>query len=267
VSGSLDSPLVAFLDLERDGDVFRPGPRVREGGMFGGELLALGLRSAAATVEGAVPHSLHAYFLRGRRDGELTARVAALRDGRSMSVRQVSVWSGDDELFTMTASFHRAEARDDWSRPLPTAPDPEGAGPWKDDPYTRLDDTLPFDIRHVEVPGPGAESSTARLWARAHGPLPDDPVLHACGQAMVSDMRTGAAAAHHVRSPWSGLASLDHAMWFHRQARADEWFLVDIRPLSAGGGRGLVVGSVHAIDGVQAASFAQEVLVRTGATQ
>jgi acyl-CoA thioesterase-2 len=159
----------------------------------------------------------------------------------------------------MTASFHQPEERDDHAVAIPTAPDPNAAGPWKGDPHANLDATLPFDVRHVLLTD--HDEATMRLWARVRGSLPADPLLAACAQAMASDLRTGAAAAAPLGS-FGGAVSLDHAMWFHRQVPADDWFLVDIRPQSVASGRGLVVGTVHGIDGRLAATFAQEALVR-----
>lgn len=252
--------LVAFLALDGDGTHRTSGSRVRNGPLFGGELLALGLRAAAATVDsGQQPHALHAHFLARGRPERISAEVATVRDGRTLSLRQVSVEEGGAELFTMMASFHRPEERDEHASAMPPAPDPDGVGPWKADPHTALDDTLPFEIRHVSLASD--DQATIRLWARVRGSLPVDPVLAACAQAMATDMRTGAAASAQLGS-FHGAVSLDHAMWFHRSVPADDWFLIDIRPRSVAAGRGLVVGTVHGIDGRLAATFAQEALVR-----
>ena len=257
--------LVAYLKLSGSRP-FRSGPRVRSGAVFGGELLALGLRAAAACApHDVLPHSLHAFFLRGG-DGApaLVADVTPVRDGRSLRVREVSISAGAGERCRIVVSFHRAEDRDDYAAPPPLAPDPDGPGPWRDDPFTYLDDSLPFDVRHVSAPTSAADPATVRFWARTRGQLPAEPVLHLCAQAMASDMRTGVAAAAPLKAPWGGAISLDHVMWFHRPIRADEWFLVDIRPHSVAAGRGLVAGSVYAPNGTLGASFGQELLVRPG---
>jgi acyl-CoA thioesterase-2 len=239
--------------------------------LFGGALLAQALRAAAAsTDQDKHPHSLHAAFVRAGQAGNgVEFQVTRTRDGRSFSTRQVTVWQGERVLATVTASFHRDE------------PSPEYQSP-ADGPVPRPDDELlaarassgpsALGIDVVDVSEPGEPRYLA--WARSREPLPADRVLHACAMAYASDSGAPGVAAtaigllaggpdrQHGDAPMT--ASLDHAIWFHRAGRCDDWFLVSAVPLSTAGSRGLVLGSLRDRSGRHLASFTQEMLIRVG---
>jgi len=265
---------LAVLAVEQlENDVFRawnpPQPNNRfQQSLFGGQVAAHAMRAAVSTVEPAhLPHSLHGYFLRpGRNDAETLLHVQRIRDGRSFTTRTVVATQDDEPIFTLTASFHRDEPGGDFATAIaPDVPLPDDIArdgpvfdPWGED--------SPFD--RVEVP----EYSHARMspvprramWIRVRADLPDDPGLHAAILTFVSDM--GVLASVHAARGGSGIpsmaASLDHAVWFHRPARADEWLLFDVAARSSAGSRGLGIGSMHTADGRHVASISQEGLVR-----
>jgi acyl-CoA thioesterase II len=237
------------------------------GHLFGGHTLALALRAAAATVPGSLrPQSLHAYFLDpGRAGVPLTLDVHRWRNGRSFAVRQVTVGQDGGTPLLLTASFHVGEHGPDWHAPLPEAPPmPEELRP---DP-SLLGSIDPVEFRPVA--GPRDERPAAGLprlhpyWARPRRPLPEDPVLSACAIAFVSDyMLVGAAQVPGAPAPAGGtVASIDHALWFHRAAAYDDWLLFSADPASVASARGLSRGSVHDRTGRLVASFTQETLLR-----
>lgn len=260
-----------LLDLEEAGvDAYRAGHLAGWEGrrVFGGQVAAQALRAALHTVPEDRPvHSLHAYFiLPGRHTEAIRYRVDRVRDGRSFHTRRVAADQGDEVIFEMLASFHRREEGPDYQVPTPPVPRPQGSGA---EPRFggRLRRVLPFDVREVgpTPPGEGGWPSTRRAWMRATGPLPDDPGLHACILAFVSDMGMVFAARAPVEEEgWDRImgASLDHALWFHRPIRADDWFLYDQRAVSNAGARGLAHGTMHAEDGTLGVTVAQEALLR-----
>lgn len=262
---------LGLLDLAEVGpDTYRgdhlPGWEGRR--VFGGQVAAQALRAALATVPADRPvHSLHAYFiLPGSRTEPIDYRVDRVRDGRSFRTRHVAACQGDHVIFEMLSSFHRHEDGPDYQVPTPPAPPPDDAT--GDVPFGgRLRRVLPFDIRELgpTPPGEGGWPSTRRAWMRASEPLPEDPGLHACILAFVSDMGMVFAARAPVEAGgWDRImgASVDHAMWFHRPVRADEWFLYDQRAVSNAGARGLAHGTMHTEDGALGATIAQEALLR-----
>ncbi|GAB2829840.1 acyl-CoA thioesterase II [Actinocorallia aurea] len=238
---------------------------------YGGQLLAQGLVAAAGTVPGAVPaHSLHAYFLRGgdpRKDTAFTVR--RLRDGRRLSSRAVEISQDDRVLATMTVSFaapaeglsHQAKAPDVAPpEALPTLV--EWSGSHGADPE-HLWDMPTVDTRVApDVPPHGSLA-----WHRMAGSAPDDPALHQALLVYLSDVTTlaGVLVPHGMPlgvevadgQVWDAV-SLDHAVWFHRAARADDWLLFVQDSPVAEGGRGLVRADVFAADGLLVASIAQE---------
>ena len=255
-----------LLALEPLGDDAFLAPTPSEGPprLFGGQVAAQSLRAATLTVEaGRPPHSLHAYFMRPGRPGTpLRLDVDRMRDGRSFTTRQVTASQEGEAIFTLTASFHAAEEGDDWQLPAPSGiavPDslpPPTNGP----PFAVM---LPFDIRPTREPAPDGFPLRHPFWLRAREVTDADPALHACVLAFLSDM----AVVSSARAPGStvgrfGGASLDHAMWFHRPARADEWLLFSVDPVSNAGARGLALGTLHDRAGVRVASIAQEALLR-----
>lgn len=234
--------------------------------LFGGQVASQSLRAATLTVPAdRPPHSLHAYFVRPGRPGvPLQLHVERVRDGRSFTTRQVTAAQDGEPIFTLIASFHGAEEGDDWQLPAPTgAGDPDGAE-LPPSPVSAFASMSPFDIRPTRVPDPGGWPIIHPLWVKTKRALPDDPALHACVLAFISDMGVVGSA----RAPGSILpkqfmgASIDHAMWFHRPARTDEWLLFSVEPVSNSGARGLARGWLHTREGTLVASIAQEALLR-----
>jgi acyl-CoA thioesterase-2 len=263
--------LLSVLELERiDRDIFRawnpPQPGGRRHALFGGQVAAHALRAATMTVENDhFPHSLHGYFLRpGKADAPTILRVDRIRDGRSFTTRTVVALQDGEAIFSLTASFHKDEPGRQFQTSLDTAvPTPDellAAGVQTHDWWGT---GTPFD--RVEVPERYHAGRPRRLmWVRTRGPIPDDRALHACVLTYISDMGVvGAVRAALGRLEERGMgASLDHSVWFHRHARADEWLLFDVESRSNAGARGLGVGSLHTLDGTHVASIAQEALVR-----
>jgi acyl-CoA thioesterase-2 len=241
--------------------------------LFGGALVAQALRAAAASADPEKhPHSLHATFVRAGRAGRgVELAVARTRDGRSFSTREVTVSQGERVVMTMTASFHRDEPSPEYQRPADMAvPDPAGAfPPGRARPPGRSRRAM-LGIDIVEIGEPGDTRYLA--WARSRQALPADRVLHACTMAFVSDCGAPGVAAWAIGLAAGGpdgsrdgtpmTTSLDHAMWFHRPGRCDDWVLVSAVPLSTSGSRGLILGSLHDRDGRHLASFTQEMLIR-----
>ncbi|MGQ0776378.1 MAG: acyl-CoA thioesterase II [Pseudonocardiales bacterium] len=273
--------LVALLDLERiEENIFRgvspPESPVR---VFGGQVAAQALVAAGRTVppERGV-HSLHAYFIRpGDPRVPIVYEVDRIRDGRSFTTRRAVAIQHGEAIFALSASFQLAEEGLVHADEMPLVAPPEQL----DDLETwvrRAGDTqtligrfpLPFDLRYVTPPvwASGAEQSrseqSSQLWMRVDGVLPDDPLVHVCVLAYASDLTLlGAVTACHDQPLESvRAASLDHAMWFHRPLRADEWVLYDCTSPSASGGRGLAIGRFFSRDGRLIATVVQEGLVR-----
>ena len=257
-----------LLNLEPDGDDCWLAATPAEGPprLFGGQVAAQSLRAATLTVDpGRPPHSLHAYFIRPGRPGvPLELSVERTRDGRSFTTRHVTAAQDGEAIFILSASFHSGEEGDDWHLPGPAGlPDPDDIEA-PESPFHRFATMSPFEMRPVHPPEPGAFPVRHPMWVRAAGPLGDDPALHACVITFMSDM----GVVGSVRSPVSARpvefmgASLDHAVWFHRPARADEWLLFSVDPVTNAAARGLARGSFHTRDGVLVASIAQEALLR-----
>jgi acyl-CoA thioesterase-2 len=193
-------------------------------------------------------------------------RVDRIRDGRSFTTRNVLAIQGDETIFSMSASFHHQEEGEEYQLPMADdVPDPEETPP----PAFMPRPMGGMDFREVG-PTPmapdGTYRSTRRVWMRATDELPDDPDVHASVIAFLSDMGVVMAARppHHGQD-WRNMmgASLDHALWFHRRIRADEWLLYDLHSLSTSNARGLVRGTMHTRDGVLGVSVTQEALIRT----
>ncbi|TQS42731.1 acyl-CoA thioesterase II [Cryptosporangium phraense] len=223
--------------------------------MFGGQPVAQALRAAGLTVpEGRLPHSLHGYFLRAGDAGQPTDfRVDRDRDGGSYSARRVTALQRDEVIFTMSCSFTTtADGPDVDDVPAPDVPGPENPVPMGR--IVSMETALP------PYPYPGSAWPT-RYWVRCTADLPDDPLLHACVLAYVSDVSNG-TAAYHDETARSG-SSLDHALWFHRPVRMDEWVLMDLVPHTIAHGRGFYSGTMRSADGALVASIAQESLFRS----
>lgn len=250
------------------------------GRVFGGQVLAQALVAAMRTmVDQRAPHSLHSYFLRpGDIAKEIEFSVEILRDGRSFSARRVHALQDGKPIFSMIASFqdedaglnHQSEMPKGVTPPekLPTAAELLGA---LDHPATNYwSKARPFDLRHASEPvylQPAKEQLAEQLiWFKALSKLPDEPQLQAAALAYASDYsilesilrRHGISWAH----PGLASASLDHAMWFHRPARVDEWLLYVQDSPSAQNGRGLSQGKIFDREGSLIASVAQEGMIR-----
>jgi acyl-CoA thioesterase-2 len=228
---------------------------------FGGMVVAQALHAAFQTVPAGLDvHSLHGYFLRpayARFPSRHT--VTRLRDGRSFTTREVTTEVDGRPTFRMTCSFHRAEAGDEYELPMAGDIPPPPTGVDGSEPY-------PFDVVNLGATprrDDGTYLSTRRCWFRTRERLADDPALHACVLAYFSDM-TGAAFRPHSLETWGDHtdASLDHALWFHRPRRADEWNLFDFQALLNAGGRSTIRATMYGDDGRLYLSMAQELLIR-----
>ncbi|HEY8532441.1 MAG TPA: acyl-CoA thioesterase II [Micromonospora sp.] len=275
--------LLEVLDLTRLGPMSFRGTSPPTGlqRVFGGQVAGQALVAAGATVDpDRRVHSLHGYFVRpGDPTVPITFEVENIRDGRSFSVRRSVALQHGKPIFFMSASFHRAEDGLDHQAPPPRdVPRPEEL-PSLGELLERYPDRLgiwataprPIDIRYVSDPGwvaPGVRAADPhpKVWMRFDGALPDDPLLHACALTYASDLTLldSVLAAHgEVWGPGGVIgASLDHAVWFHRPFRADEWFLYDCWSPSAAGARGLAMGRMFSLDGRHIASAVQEGLLR-----
>lgn len=274
--------LVAFLSLEQvERDLFRgwchEGLPLRA---FGGQVAAQALTAAGRTVpEGRSVHSLHGYFLRGGSTARpIVYQVERLRDGGSYLSRQVSAVQDGEVIFTLSASFKRAEAGYDRQPEMPGTPDPAAvpdlyalwaASDPEDFGHQAYQQAL--EIRRVPEPGPVTPGlAEQKLWIRAVGPLPADPLLHSCSLAYASDLFLAPTAALPLENlrPLRGepskvfLTSLDHAIWYHRPFRADEWMLFSQRSPTTVDGRALAFAEVWSRDGALIAHVVQEAVLR-----
>jgi acyl-CoA thioesterase II len=278
VSDALDF-LVDLLDLEPiEVNIFRGiSPNEDRQRVFGGQVAAQSLMAAGRTVEVGRPHSLHAYFLRpGDPTAPILYEVDRIRDGRSFTTRRVVAIQHGRAIFNLSASFHVDEPGLTHQFRMPDVPPPESLDrletrlePYRDMLGDWFERPHPIDQRHIgELPwhreGPGEPYQ--RLWIRADGSLPDDPLLHACVATYASDMSLFDVilAPHDIR--WDDTdfmgASLDHCMWFHRPFRADEWLLYDTDSPVAAGGRGLARGFLFNRQGRLCVTLVQEGLAR-----
>ena len=268
-----------FRDSEED-QFIGPSQWMPHGRVFGGQVLAQCLVAATRTLDSDRPvHSLHGYFLRaGDINQPLTFSVDRLRDGRSFSTRRVQAFQNGLPIFSMIASFQDADPGIDHQDALPAGiPDPESlpsaASIMGENPHPVAQywaKARPFDMRHVGSPiyfaVEGEQVAHQAVWLKALGDLPDSPALHTAALAYASDysILEPIFRAHGIAWTHPGLksASLDHAMWFHRQAKVDEWMLYVQESPSAQGGRGLSLGRIFSRDGRLLATVAQEGMVR-----
>ena len=276
--------LIKVMTLERlEMNLFRGQSRdIGSPQVFGGQVLGQALVAATATTEDRVVHSLHAYFLRrGDFNSPIVYEVDRALDGAHFSSRRVVAIQHGRQIFNMSASFQLAETGLDHQISLPDVPPPESL-PDLEAHYREVADKLPaaarrvleqkrpFEFRPVDPPAPlrRAKSSSPfkYIWFRAVDRLADDEALHRCLLAYVSDFHLldTALEPHGISIISSKLviASIDHAMWFHRSVRVDDWLLYAVDSPSASGARGFTRGSVFARDGRLVASAAQEGLIR-----
>jgi len=280
------SGLLSALDLTDTGartseDIFtgqsQPQPLGR---VFGGQVLAQSLVAAIRTIaEDRVVHSMHGYFLRpGDATQPITFSVDRIHDGRSFSTRRTQAYQNGLPILSMIASFQVLDEGLDHQVAMPTdLPDPESL-PSAAETLAGIDHPVAadwahgraFDMRHVPSPiyftVEGAHVPHQAVWLKAKSRLPDDENLHRAALAYASDYSILESIMRGHGIPWAlpGLkaASLDHAMWFHRFARVDEWLLYVQESPNAVGGRGLSLGRIYSRDGVLIASVAQEGMVR-----
>ena len=273
--------LLAALELSPAGEDTFTGPSLhRPGGrVFGGQVLAQALLAAGRTVPaGRLPHSLHGYFLRpGDVEHPITFAVERMRDGRSFSARRTHAIQGGQPILSMITSFQDEQKGLEHFDPMPAVPAPSEVGSTHDvlgpvdHPLARFwIEQSAFDLRHVEAPlylGPAAtETDRQMIWIRAKGAVPNDQLMHralmayACDEVILEPVlrRHGLS----MITPGLSVASLDHAMWWHRPARVDEWLLYVQGSPSAQGGRGLTTAKVYTESGLLVASIAQEGMFR-----
>jgi acyl-CoA thioesterase-2 len=281
MSGILKSVL-DHLELERIENNLYRGTNVEMGSprVFGGQVIGQALVAASRTVEGRAAHSLHGYFLRpGDLQHPIIYDVDRIRDGKSFTTRRVVAIQKGEAIFNMSISFQKEEGGLSHQVEMPNVPAPEDlptevevfremveSGP--PEMKQMLDRDRPIDMRRVEpfnYAKPEKRPPVQHTWLRAADPLPDDTYVHQCVLAYASDMGIlSTCMLPHGKSFMSGMmtASLDHAMWFHRPFRADEWILFVQDSPTTGGARGFNRGSMYTRDGVLVASVAQEGLIR-----
>ncbi|HET7349560.1 MAG TPA: acyl-CoA thioesterase II [Marmoricola sp.] len=276
--------LVALLDLEViEANLFRgQQPDTMMQRVFGGQVAAHALVAASRTVpERYAVHSLHSYFLRpGDTNVPIVYDVETLREGRSFATRRVLARQHGRPIFVLSANFQVAEKGLDHQDAMPDVPDPEECPPLSDvipgtgeDSEAWQQEWAALEVRHAGDSRPGGtisvpgSAANVRLWIRVNGRLPDDALSHTAAFTYASDMTLlGATLVPHglyLGTPEVQAASLDHAVWFHRPFRADEWWLYDQASPSASGGRGLTFARVFTRDGALVANVAQEGLIRT----
>ncbi len=284
--GSALDDLLQLLDLEAlEVNLFRGQSRDLGGkAVFGGQVIGQALVAASRTVEGRFPHSLHAYFLRpGDMAHPIVYEVDRVRDGKRFTARRVQAIQGGEVLLSMICSFQVPEEGLEHQAPMPDVPPPESLRPRRElveewlasvpSVPPRIREALerrtavefrPLEPRNPLLPSVGPPRQA--FWVRASGKLPDAPLLHACVLAYASDfsLLSTALLPHGVSwlTPGLAVASIDHALWFHRDFRVDEWLLYVMDSPSAQGGRGLSRGQFFDPRGRLVVSVAQENLMR-----
>jgi acyl-CoA thioesterase-2 len=275
--------LLTILELEQvEVNIFRgvsPDETVQR--VFGGQVAGQALVAAGKTVpDQRHVHSLHAYFLRpGDPTIPIVYQVDRIRDGRSFTTRRVVAIQHGEAIFHLSASFQVEEPGADYASPMPDAPDPEtvptlterarSLGLPESPHWSR---PRPVDLRYVDDPpwlpnGDTKDRNQQQVWLKAAGEMPDDPLVHVCAVTYASDLTLLDSALLAGGLTWDDdrevmVASLDHAMWFHRPFRADDWLLYDQQSPSVSGGRGLGIGRLFTRDGTHVVSMVQEGLLR-----
>jgi acyl-CoA thioesterase-2 len=273
--------LLHLLDLERlELNLFRGTSRdIGSPQVFGGQVLGQALVAASRTVEDRLVHSLHAYFLRrGDFNAPIVYQVERSRDGGSFTSRRVVAIQHGQPILTMSSSFHAAEPGSEHQAGMPVVPPPEDlqdADVLTAEILERVPEKVrrffeherPFEFRHVRPPDyrkPEKREPVKQVWFRLVDAAPDDPALHRCLLAYVSDYHLLDTADLPHGQPWFELqmASIDHAIWFHRDLRVDDWLLYSIDSPSRSSARGFARGSIFTRDGMLVASVVQEGLIR-----
>jgi acyl-CoA thioesterase-2 len=257
--GAALAETIEFLTLRRDGDGWvGDAPDWFGDYLFGGFVIAQAIAAATQDApDGRRLHSMHAYFLRPiTSTGPISYRVRTLREGRSFATRRVEATQFGKPVLDMTCSFTADVDREVYLYDLPGAsdvPPPEtlepetGPGPW-----------VAGWVGATEPRADGTRESTHRMWFRIPADLPDDPHLHTALLGFATDWTGIGGRPLHLEGDIAGMVSLDHAVWFHRAARADEWLFYDVHSLVNAGGRGLLRGVMRDRDGKVVASVAQE---------
>ena len=282
--------LIHLLDLERiEHNIYRGQSQdIGSGMVYGGQALAQALVAAARTVGDndnrppRMPHSMHGYFiLPGDVNAPIIYEVDRIRDGNSFTTRRVVAIQHGRAIFNMSASFHIAEDGADHAAEMPDIKGPDGlrreidllrqiADRIPESHRSFFTEERPFELRPVNPVGdpfaPEPMPPTRHFWVRARGPLPDEQLVHQSVLAYASDYGLlGTACRPHsitFATPGLQMASLDHALWFHRPAQADEWMLYAMDSPSASGARGFARGQIFSRDGILIASVTQEGLIR-----
>lgn len=276
--------LIALLELEPiERNIYRGLNRdIGTPAIYGGQVLAQALVAAQKTVDGDRPiHSMHGYFiLPGDLSLPVVYFVERLRDGRSFTTRRVTAIQKGEAIFSLSASFHRQEDGFEHQVQMPSVPGPDELRPEIDLIRERLEEfpeairatiaqDRPLDFRPVEGDvafGAGSSKAARASWVKSAGPLDDDPMHHRAVLAYTSDygLIVTALRPHGRSAREEGImvASLDHALWFHRDFRADEWLLYVTEAPTTGGARGFARGCFFTQDGRLVASVAQEGLIR-----
>jgi acyl-CoA thioesterase II len=276
--------LVRLLDLEKiEEDIYRGvSPKSTWQRVFGGQVAGQALVAAGRTVPtDRQVHSLHSYFIRpGDPAVPIVYEVDRVRDGRSFTTRRVVAIQHGKPIFSLSASFQLDQPGVDHQTRMPDAPAPETLPTLQE----RYGDAAaaaafyrsmprPIDLRYVDDPpwqqhAKGPRDGPTRVWMRADGRLPDDPLLHVCVLTFASDMTLlDSVLVRHGLAPGLdhiSMASLDHAMWFQRPFRADEWLLYVSDSPTASGSRGLATGRFYSQDGRHLVSVVQEGMIRVG---
>lgn len=275
--------LLEILDLEQlEVNLFRGrSPQVGWQRVFGGQVIGQALVAATRTVEKRAVHSLHAYFiLPGDPKVPIIYQVDRIRDGGSFTTRGVKAIQHGRVIFSMSASYHRDEKGFSHQAPMPDVPGPEQLPneqdvkervlPMMPDPVRKYyERERPIELRPVEYAryiSREHRDPKFNVWIRATSKLPDDPAIHQCVLAYASDMTLlDSALIPHGRTVFAKdiqAASLDHALWFHRPFRADDWLLYAQDAPNAENALGLSRGLIYSRDGTLVASVAQEGLIR-----
>jgi acyl-CoA thioesterase-2 len=276
--------LLELLDLEQiEVNIFRGvSPEERVQRVFGGQVAGQALVAAGRTVPpDRQVHSMHAYFIRpGDPSVPLIYTVERVRDGRSFTTRRVSAIQHGETIFTLSASFHHPEPGPEHADPMPDVPPPDAIEPNPDRFARFFGHDVPPEFRDapIELRSVGPLSFEAQrdpalrtrrnlVWLKVNGDLPDDPLLHVCLMTYASDMTLLDTVLLAQGLSWmdgrTTGASLDHAMWFHRPFRADQWLLYSQESPAAYGARGLARAEVFTATGDLVVSVVQEGLIRT----